>query len=175
MTTQPQSRFALPLMLTAAQWKMPGPVGRPMRLPVGTVFLHHTVSRVTKSPVSDAQHVARTGITRFGRMSYTALIHPHRVIFWGQMNHLGTHTAGHNSTSLGLAMVGNYDEVTPGEAMVYDACVALHVLRSFGLVTERPAIRPHRDVKATACPGARAIAQVLPMLRAVASDPSWRP
>ena len=169
------SPFNPPLILNRDQWHMPGPVGPPMRLPVKTVFLHHTVTRVTTRPLDDAAVVAREGIARFGRMSYSILVHPARVIFGAQLEREGVHTLGHNPTSLAISLVGNYLEHEVPDSMVYDACNALHVLRSFGLTIARPLVLPHGAVRATACPGRHAVDKVLPFLRAVAADPTWRP
>ena len=167
--------FPLPMILTAAQWGMPGPLGAPMKLPVEDVFLHHTVTKATDDPLEDARGVARVGIARFGRASYTVMIHPHRVIFWTQTGHVGAHTMGRNSISFGIALIGDYSRDPVPDTLAFDACVALAALRSFGLVEAHPVIRPHSDVSATACPGSHAKAKVLPMLRAVAARPDWRP
>lgn len=164
-----------PLKVTAEQWGMVGPLGRPMRLPIDRVFLHHTVTPVTDRPLADARAVNRIGLQRFGRMSYSVLVHPGRVIFWAQTNHVGAHTRGHNSTAIGLALVGDYAHHEASDELAYDACVALHDLRSVGILTRTPLVDPHNAVASTACPGRFAVAKVLPMLRAVAADPSWSP
>ena len=169
------SPFNPPMILNRDQWHMPGPVGPKMKLPVQTVFLHHTVTHVTSRPVDDAATVAREGIARFGRMSYSVLVHPARGIFGAQLEREGVHTLGHNPTSLSVSLIGNYDVDDVPDSMVYDACVALHVLRSFGLTIDRPLVLPHQAVRATACPGRHAVATVLPFMRAVAADPTWRP
>lgn len=169
------SPFPPPLALAATDWGMPGPVGAELGLPVDNVFLHHTVTAVTDRPIEDALDVAMIGIARFGLVSYSVLVHPARVIFWAQTEHRGAHTRGWNSRAVGLALIGDYQRRDMPDSMVYDACVALHALRSFGVVSARPTVRPHQQVSATACPGRHAIASVLPFLRAVAAEPNWRP
>ena len=164
-----------PMILTASQWGMPGPLGPKLTLPVGLVALHHTAAPATHQPIEDARAIARTGIARFGRMSYTVLIHPARVIFWAQTEHIGAHLADRNSKSVGIALIGNYQFEDPPDLMIYDACLALHSLRAFGIVASTPRVEPHQAFSATACPGSQAVAKVLPFLRAVAADPSWRP
>lgn len=154
---------------------MPGPVGPELRLPVSRVFLHHTVTSVSSDPIADARRVANVTIARFGRMSYSVLIHPARVIFWAETEHQGVHTAGYNSSSVAISLVGDYSIHPVPDELVYDACIALHHLRAYGVVTSRPTVEPHSAVKATVCPGGYARAKVLPLLRAVAADPSWRP
>jgi hypothetical protein len=139
------------------------------------VFIHHTVTRASSDPVLDARAVEAVGRRRFGRLSYGVLVHPRSAILWGAPDRVGCHTEGHNSTAVGLALIGNYEDDPVTEELVYAACVALHALRTFGIVTKTPTIRPHREVKSTACPGRHAVADLLPWLRLVAADPSWRP
>lgn len=170
------SNFNPPLVLHREQWGMPGKLGPGQVVkPAKVVFLHHSVTPVTDNPVHDAQTIARVGIERFGRMSYSVLIHPARVIFEGQGTFIGAHTENHNSTSFGLCLIGNYEANEVPDSMVYDACYWLHAARSFGLLIPRPLVVPHEALKATACPGDSAIAKALPLLRAVAADPSWQP
>lgn len=169
------SPFNPPLILTREQWHCPGPVGPKMNLPAKLVFLHHSVTPTTGNPVADAQGVAHVGIERFGRLSYSGLVHPARVIFHGQTEHRGAHTENFNSVALGLCLIGNYEAGQVPDSLVYDACVLFHAWRSVGLLIDRPLVLPHDSVKATACPGSHAIEKVLPFLRAVAADPSWRP
>jgi len=165
----------LPRFLTAKQWLCPGPEGPLQKGPVSDVFLHHTVTPPGADPVLSARRIADIGIHRFGRLSYTVLVHPSRTVLWGHLGHVGVHTEGHNSTAVGIALIGNYDIAHVPPTMTFDACVALDVLRRLGIVTRQPNVRPHRDVKQTACPGQWGVADCLPWMRLVAADPSWRP
>lgn len=64
----------------------------------------------------------------------------------------GSHVGGHNTGSLGVALVGDYSASEPPRAQ-YDAaaelCAAL--CRTLGIRTDQ--IFPHRHFKSTACPG----------------------
>jgi len=163
-----------PQFLHTADWHMPGPLGKPMNLPVKVVVLHHTAEPLTGDPIKDAQATARVGISRFGKMSYSYLVHPNRIVFEGQGSHVGAHTENHNSTALSISLMGNYDVDDCPDSMVYDACYTLWALKSFGLVIHRPLVVPHQAFKSTACPGRHAVAKCLPMLRAVAAS-DWAP
>lgn len=125
---------------------MPGPLGPRMASSRG-VWLHHSVTKATKNPVTDAKVIANIGIARFGRLSYSFIIHPDGTILEGQNGHVGAHTRGQNSTSQAICCVGNFekDPVTP------EMVAAIRLLvRDFG-----PLLGGHRDAPgaATACPG----------------------
>ena len=162
-------------MLSRAEWGMPGPLGPRMGSSRG-LWLHHSVTKATSDPVRDATHIARIGIQRFGRMSYSFVVHPDGTILEGQNGHVGAHTRGQNSTTQAICCVGNFetDPVTP------EMVQAIRVLvRDFG-----PLLGGHRDAPgaATACPG-RNLYVRLPELRVAAEPevdewalrPSWVP
>lgn len=157
---------------TRHEWGARAPLGPPMRgLPARTLFAHHSVTQVTGNPDADVRTVERIGVSRFGRMSYSYLWHPGRpdVVYEGAGLTTGAHTAGHNSTTLALCAIGNYEaDVPPG---TYGEAFARLYAR---LVVEgrlRPdaGIEPHSLVKSTACPG-RHIRALLPHIRARAAE-----
>lgn len=159
-----------------ALWGYRGSLGPgAVKLPVGTVFLHHTVTRVTSDPCADARAVAAVGTARFGRLSYSYLIHPSGVILEGMGERIGAHTAGYNSSSLALAFIGNLENTKPTNDAIASACWLLWVLRAFGGTKRTFDVVPHRAVSATACPGRHGLEVALPFLRAVAGDPNWKP
>jgi hypothetical protein len=162
-------------MLSRAEWGMPGPLGPKMASSRG-LWLHHSVTTATSDPVRDARRIANIGIQRFGRLSYSFIVHPDGTILEGQNGHVGAHTRGQNSTTQAICCVGNFetDAVTPEMAQ------AIRVLvRDFG-----PLLGGHRDAPgaATACPG-RNLQVRLPELRVAAEPevdewalrPSWVP
>jgi hypothetical protein len=144
-------------MLSRAEWGMPGPLGPRMASSNG-IWLHHAVVKATADPVRDARTIANIGIQRFGRLSYSFIVHPDGTILEGQNGHVGAHTRGQNSTTQAICCVGNFenDPVTP------EMVAAIRVLvRDFG-----PLLGGHRDAPgaATACPG-RNLYGRLPELR----------
>jgi hypothetical protein len=128
-----------------------------MTLPARALYLHHTVTQVTPHPYADMRVVEAEGVRRFGHISYSYVIHPDGTTMEGCGTRRGAHTEGRNSTAFGVALIGNYDQrnVT---AMQLDA-VRWLVAALVEAGNLRPGIYPtggHRDVKATACPGAKA-------------------
>lgn len=152
---------------------MPGPLGLPMKSSRG-FWLHHSVTRSTADPIADAQTVARIGVQRFGRLSYSWLVHPDGTILQGQDGHGGAHTRGQNSTSEAICCIGNFDVDQPSEAM----CASVSLIVA---MRGQPLLGGHRDAPgaATVCPG-RNLQSAIPGLRGNAAEwegwdrkPSW--
>ena len=133
-------------MLSRAEWGMPGPLGIRMVSSRG-LWIHHSVTRATKNPVTDAKVIANIGVGRFGRMSYSFVVHPDGTILEGQNGHVGAHTRGQNSTSQAVCCVGNFENDQPTPEMLL---AIRSLVGRFG-----PVLGGHRDAPgaATACPG----------------------
>ena len=146
----------------------------PMRLPAVALHLHHTVTPVSDDPRADMRAVQRIGIRRFGYTSYSYCVHANGTVLEGQGLRVGAHTAGRNSTSFGVALIGNYEQrvVTPEQINSVRWLVA-HLIATRALQPGTYPTGGHRDVAQTACPGAWAY-RVLPEFRrpwTSASDP----
>lgn len=117
------------------------------------VWLHHSVTTVTDDPCRDMKIIEAVGIARFGRFSYSYAVHPSGVVLEGCGHLVGAHTEGRNSTSYGIVLIGNYEHVDPGAIQIASLIDTINILRYAGHVHPRPLVRPHSDVKPTACPG----------------------
>lgn len=123
-------------------------------------WLHHTA---TKTPAADLTQAQESAIVRGieksrpdlgSRMPYTFLVFPSGRVYQGHsINRIGAHTAGHNSKSVGISLVGNYSTSGVTTAM-FAAVVSL--LR-WGVEQKwwnYPTLNGgHRDTKPTQCPG----------------------
>lgn len=136
----------------------------PMRLPAGEVFIHHTVTDPTGDPYADMRKIERIGVQRFGQISYSYVVHPDGTVMEGAGLLRGAHTAGRNSTSFGIAWVGNYEVLSPALTQIDATRHLIHALRTDGHLTGDALIRGHRDVAITACPGAK-LYEILPVIR----------
>lgn len=144
------------MIITREQWGARPESLSPARMPplVSDVFIHHSVTPVTTSPIVDVKLVEGIGMQRFGQISYSYLIHPHDgEIFEGAGLHRGAHTQGRNSSSFGICWIGNYEERVPKVQQIEATRWLIAELISGGHLTPDPTIRGHRDVKSTACPG----------------------
>lgn len=127
-----------------------------MRLPATEVWIHHSVTAVTDNPAADMRSIERIGLSRFGQFSYSYIIHPHDgEILEGCGLRRGAHTAQRNSTSFGICWAGNYDTRAPKAQQIAATRRLIADLKAAGHLVAGAPIRGHRDVFATACPGAK--------------------
>lgn len=146
-------------------WSQRWRLGAEMSLPVGDVFLHHTVTVPSSDVLGDAAKVNDIDQGRFGKISYSWNVHA-LTGDWieAETTHRGAHTINNanqslNGISLGIGIIGNFQPdvpgvrtITPSDAMIesiaegIDAFVRPHLTDDFRL-------RCHRDVYATACDG----------------------
>lgn len=148
------------------EWGAPAPKKalQTMQLPVSTVFLHHTVTPVTSDSKADMRRV--TNYKEFVDVPYTVVVHPNGDIFTGRYLNgvpaLGAHTGGHNVKSLGIALIGRYEQGEQPSAAALDSLA--HVLNSFGkqgYITKTFQFKAHQDAPyATACCGKNLKAQI---------------
>ena len=161
------------MMRSRESYDHPGPLGPALDTSrVTGVDLHHTVTAVSSDPEADVRAVARIGVGRFGRSSYNFVIHPAApdVVWEMQGLHVGAHNDGENSTRVGLAVIGDYQQNHPSEAMV--DTISRFVVTAHEQGWSRAAhIKGHRDTDATACPGIN-LYNRLPSIRTKASEMS---
>jgi hypothetical protein len=144
-----------------------------MSRPSRGIWLHHSVTPATGSPVNDARRIANIGIQRFGRMSYSWVVHPDGTILEGQAGHVGAHTRNQNSTSQAIVCVGNFENDPVTDEMVRSIRL---LVGEFG-----PMLGGHRDAPgaATACPGRNLWARMgelsVPLVVAPVPDPEPEP
>jgi hypothetical protein len=148
-------------VVSRAEWGAKGVQSRHgrMKLPVSAVTLHHTVTPTSINPAKDMRVVEQVGMKRFGQFSYSYCAHSDGTVLEGAGRMVGAHTAGRNSTSFGIALIGNYDErgVTVWQIDAVRQLIAW--LIDNGDLT--PGVYPtagHRDIVGakTACPGEKA-------------------
>jgi hypothetical protein len=149
-------------IIPRAEWgaKYPNGAGS-APLPAREVWLHHTVTAAKDGP-GIIREIEQIGQNRFGSgISYTWLVTPNGDIYEGHsVNRMGTHTGGRNSIARAIALVGNYDVLGMTEKQI-DACAwLLRHAHNSNWIRERRLNGGHRDLKATACPGRFAYAQI---------------
>jgi len=152
------------------EWEAPAPKAalQRMSLPVSTVFLHHTVTSVSSDPKVDARKV--TDYSKYIDVPYTVMVHPDGTILTGRYLNgvpaLGAHTSGQNSTSLGIALIGRYDQdVQPTDAAISSIAQVLSAFVEKNYITKTFILKGHKDAPyATACPGKNLEAQISTVL-----------
>lgn len=71
------------------------------------------------------------------------------------LDQIGAHAYGHNQTTIGICLAGNFDRETPTDGQLASAAELIAMLcRLYGLKPNGGAIVGHRDLDPTDCPGA---------------------
>jgi len=139
------------------------------------LFIHHAAAHFESLSANEEikymQMLERTGYQRFGvGISYNVVVFPsgraYRGVSW---NRRGTHTGGRNSTARSICFAGNFEEQKPTEAALRTAGQIIADISGSALKSGF-ALRKHRDVKATACPGKNLAALVPSLLTTYAPD-----
>lgn len=133
-------------------------------LPKRWGYLHHPVidapppSASFNEDAAAIRRIEQIGQDRFGwGISYSFPICPSGRIFLGhRLNGVGTHTAGYNSSTFAICLVGNYDHDVPTEEQLEAAAWLMRHGKAQGWTTDDQLDGGHRDLKATACPGQNA-------------------
>lgn len=127
-----------------------------MALPAEAIFLHHSVTATSPDPAADMRIIESIGLARFKQFSYSFVVHPHDgEILEGCGLRRGAHTAQRNSTSFGICWVGNYEQQAPKVQQIEATRWLIAHLKAEGHLIPDAIVRGHRDVFATACPGAK--------------------
>jgi hypothetical protein len=199
--------WPVPAIITRAQWGANEALREPGQIydtSVSKIIVHHTG---TPNTITNYPGLCRSIFTNqvageYIDIAYHWLIDPNGNIYegrWAQdypagaphtgerngANVRGGHALYHNTRTIGIALMGNYDTVDPPAPMV-DALVrllawkcarwGLHPLGSStytasnGMVRTLSNICGHRDTSATACPGGRMHAMLAPVRARVAAQ-----
>lgn len=144
-------------------------------LPTRDAWLHHTVAAhpdlafrdlngdaLDDDEVAAMRQVEAIGQSRFGAgVSYNLVVMPSGRIYEGcGVDRVGAHTAGRNTTAMGIALAGDYSNRVPAAVQV-DALVWLLQQGAQNGWLDAPKFDGgHRDLKSTSCPGAKAYALI---------------
>lgn len=148
-------------------------------LPVATIYIHHTVTNPSNDPNRDMAQIEQIDIGRFGIPSYSWVVHPSGVVLEGMGVHRGAHTINNanqsqNNIAFGISNIGNYENDQPTDAQLKAIAELIHYINDNGWLQADWQLRGHRDVYATACPGANLYPR-LGDIRALYDNPTPNP
>lgn len=115
-----------------------------------TIYLHHTVTR-KKATIEEINKIhLRNG---WEKLSYHVVInYKGEVNLVNDFNTYSYHTKGKNKKGIAIALVGNYELEEPSKEMIKSTRNIIDIICKLpNLHVE--AIKGHKDVKATLCPG----------------------
>lgn len=139
-------------------------------LPAEHVILHHTetnappVGATLEQDIKAVKYVDYIGYTRFNYageqagISYTWVVPPSGRVFEGHdVERQASHTAGHNYSGVGIALIGNYDNDLVNEKQIDAIARLLLEAQANGLIKNAKVDFNHNDTFNTACPGKNAL------------------
>lgn len=159
----------MPEFWSRSDWNARSVSLEPIRTPLSDVFIHHTVG----VPGPDfAAFMRETEAFHINSRGMRAIAYSHVVTEavsaegrgWGKA---GGHTLDHNSTSHAVCAAGNFETQPASDALISTIAATIREGIRVGAVSPNPNIRGHRDVFATACPGANLYARLDDIRRAV--------
>jgi hypothetical protein len=156
-------------IISRAGWKAEPPrlPPVPMKLPVSTLWLHHSVTGTTDNPQADMRQLQAIAFSRkFSDISYSWAVHSSGTVLEGRGTNVGAHTAGQNSSSFGVVLIGDYTRRVVTDAQVDSVRQLVAWLIARGALN--PGLYPtggHRQAPgaATACPGEFAMRRMMEM------------
>ncbi|XP_067275554.1 peptidoglycan recognition protein 5 [Pseudorasbora parva] len=138
-----------------------------MKSPAHTVVVHHTALPQPRDIVPQLAHIQRMHMQErgFDDIGYNFLISGDGVVYEGRgWGIVGAHAKDHNSYSVGIALMGNFNDELPSSASLLALLRLLHTGVLHGHVRPNFELIGHRDVAKTECPGEHLYSQ-LPKLR----------
>jgi hypothetical protein len=158
-------------IVSRAAWKAEPPRAAPirMKLPAKELWVHHSVTGVTENPHADMRLLQQIAFSRkFSDISYSWAVHPSGVVLEGRGFNVGAHTAGRNSTSFGVVLIGDYTKRVVTDAQVDAVRQLVAWLRAEGALSA--GVFPtggHRQAPgaSTVCPGEWAMKRIEEMRR----------
>ena len=120
------------------------------------VWLHHGAAGTSTIPTARRYALDNAARAGWAGVGYSWLIADGKVLEGRGAGREGAHTAGRNRTSYGICLVGNYSHKPPSQQDVDALVWLLQHGHTQGWFDKPQLSGGHRDVTATACPGAAA-------------------
>ncbi len=124
---------------------------KPLAQALTTIVVHHSALPLHDGPLEiQEKHMHTKG---FADIGYHFVIGVSGEIYAGRDLHVrGAHTGGHNTGTIGVVLLGNFEERTPFEAQLISLKVLSDCLRDVYALTH---LAGHRDFQpgVTLCPG----------------------
>jgi len=120
------------------------------------IILHHSLTSDGKVVNYNAIHRYHTEIKNWTDIGYHIIIENQRgmvnAILGRMLNEAGAHCIGMNWKSIGICMVGNFDETNPPWAIL-DKCrrVCRSLMQIYNIPKEN--VHGHREYATKSCPG----------------------
>ena len=119
---------------------------------IDMIVLHHSASVAVNTTIYSIHrwHLQRGWLG----CGYHYVIHRDGSVFQGRsVDTIGAHARGYNERSVGICVVGNFEEEYPTLRQIESLNALLDYLKNDKLKGQNISIKKHRDLAATLCPG----------------------
>ncbi|XP_028275234.1 peptidoglycan recognition protein 5 [Parambassis ranga] len=158
-------------IVSRQQWGAAAPRQKQtLKGPAQRVIIHHTATPSCKGLAECKSHIVsiqrgHMNERNFDDIGYNFLVGENGTVFEGRgWGVVGAHAKGHNSDSLGIAFLGNFNNDTPSREAISAVKQLLKSGVSRGFVHSAFSLLGHRDLGQTECPGSNLYA-ALPQLK----------
>ena len=123
------------------------------------IIVHHSLTKDSGTVSWGAirrYHIEHCGWTDIGYHAGIELVYTEYETFFGRPWDIpGTHTLGHNRSSLGFCFVGNYDLTRPAEKMLETGAKVIKLWMRLFNITKDSVFAHHDFADYKSCPGKR--------------------
>ena len=108
-----------------------------------------------------------TSLIVLHHVGYHYVVHKDGLIERGRpVDMIGSHAQGSNAFSVGICMVGDFNQEDPSAEQIEAVSQLVAVLGDkYGIVLDTNGVKPHREVCETECPGANMTDEVIQNIR----------
>uniref|UniRef100_A0A3P8U5H4 Peptidoglycan recognition protein 5 n=1 Tax=Amphiprion percula TaxID=161767 RepID=A0A3P8U5H4_AMPPE len=154
-------------VVSRQQWGAADPKKKEtLKSPAGKVVIHHTALlsctglAECKARIASIQrgHMKERG---FDDIGYNFLVGGDGTVYEGRgWGVVGAHAKGHNSDSLGIAFMGNFNNEAPSKEAIQSVKGLLQSGVSQSFIAPKFGLFGHRDLGKTECPGEKLYAAI---------------
>lgn len=121
---------------------------------IDTIIIHHSAFFQTTDLQTACKHIEQAHLNRgYSAIGYHFLIGKNGDIAYGRpINYIGAHCKNFNTTSVGICLIGNFEEENPTDEQYQSLAKLINYLRKY-FINSQAKIYTHRQLNATLCPG----------------------
>lgn len=121
---------------------------------IDSIIIHHSAFFQTTDLQTACLHIEQAHLNRgYSAIGYHFLIGKNGDIAYGRaINYIGAHCKNFNNHSVGICLIGNFEEEKPTNEQYQSLALLINHLRKY-FINGHAKIYLHRNLNATLCPG----------------------
>lgn len=121
---------------------------------IDKIIIHHSAFFQTTDLQTACKHIEQSHLNRgYSAIGYHFLIGKNGDIAYGRpLNYIGAHCKNYNNHSVGICLIGNFEEEKPTSEQYQSLVLLINHLRKY-FINSQAKIYQHKNLNATLCPG----------------------